>query len=398
MAITRRQFLTRSGLTVGSFLLPGAFTDALAASVDPSKVLVTVFLRGAADSLNLVIPAGDNNYYDLRPHIAIGSGSEIPLDSFFGLNPDLSPLMPLYNSGQFAIVHAVGSPDPTRSHFDAQDYMQHAAPGDKTVRDGWLNRFVGAAGISGCFGAVTMGAWDAESMRGAANTLSMSSVSDFALPGQTDIRREGLEVMFGGPNPLHDAMNQAFGCLDVAAQVGPPSSGYPSSDLAVSLSNLAAVIKADVGLQAAAVDHLGWDTHRNELVEQAALATELSGALAAFMADLGSHASRTCVLVMTEFGRRVEENLSGTDHGHGSLMFVLGGGVKGGKVYLRDDTWPGLSSQDLYDGRDLQVTTDFRDVFGEVLLRFMGLGYTATCDDVLLGYTVPNSQMLGLFA
>lgn len=397
MTLTRRQFLSRSGLAVGSLLMPGTAMNAFAA-VDPNKVLVTVFLRGAADGLNLVIPAGDSGYYDARPKVRIQPGDEIQLDGFFGLHPALAPLFPLYQSGDLAIVHAVGSHDTTRSHFDAQDYMQHASPGDKSVRDGWLNRYVARAGVSGCFGAIGMGSSEIEALAGAAETLSLRDAAQLSLPGLS-IRRDGLEMMYAGGQHagLSDGIDRALACLDPAALVGPSSTtGYPTSPLGDTMSNLAALIKADIGVHVAAVDHLGWDTHQLELNELDVHGADLAGSLAAFYDDLGSHASRTLVLVMTEFGRRVQDNMSGTDHGHGSVMFAIGGGVNGGQVYLKNDTWPGLAEQDLHEGRDLQVTTDFRDVFGEVMIRFLGLGSNPT-RDVLLDYGVPPTKMLDLF-
>jgi uncharacterized protein (DUF1501 family) len=235
-------------------------------------------------------------------------------------------------------------------------------------------------------------------MVGDAETLSLADAGQIWLPGQTDVRREGLETMFGSQHEgLSQSMAQALNCMDPASLVGAPSTGYPAGTLGDNLRHLAALIKADVGVHVAATDHLGWDTHHFELNELDQRVPELADCLAAFHADLGSHADRTLVLVMTEFGRRVRDNMSGTDHGHGSVMFALGGGVNGGQVFLRDGTWPGLSEQDLYEGRDLQVTTDFRDVFGEVMLRFLGLGFTKT-KEVLLGHSLTNSTMPGLFA
>jgi uncharacterized protein (DUF1501 family) len=394
MSITRRQFLTRTGLTVGSFLLPGGVLDARAA-VDPSKVLVTVFLKGGADGLNLVIPAGDPNYYDARPHVSIPEGDEIPLDGFFAAHPAFAPLLPVYAGGDLAVVHAVGSTDPTRSHFDARDYMNHAAPGDKSIRDGWLNRYLAKTGLEGCFTAVNIGLDESEALAGPATTLSLLEAGQLYLFGGQELRRDYLDILYTGASQhgMEFYMDQALACLDPAALVGPKSSGYPATELGADLGNLAALIKADVGVHLAGINHPGWDTHNSELRELDSQVDDLARSLAAFYNDLGSHASRTLVLVVTEFGRRLRENSTGTDHGHGSVMFLMGGGVNGGRIHLTNDLWPGLADQDLYEGRDLQVTSDFRSVYFEVLNRFMGLGSNDT-KDVLLGFGLRTLRSL----
>jgi uncharacterized protein (DUF1501 family) len=394
---SRRELLKAAAAGFGVLLVPPSLQRAHAAATD--RVLVVVFLRGAADFLNLVVPAGDPSYYALRPTIRVAPGTELALDGFFGLHPSLAPLQPWYQSGQLAVVHACGSPSATRSHFDEQDFLEHAAPGDKTVRTGWLNRYLLAAGISYGTGAISLGNRAVQALAGDAPALVMPSIASMSLAGSfPNERRAALDQMYrAAGGRLTQTAEVAFEVYDTLRAIDTTTSvTYPTSSLALALRDVAALIKADVGVRVAAADTGGWDHHIEEPTKLGGLASGLAGALHAFASDLGSHLSRTLVLVMTEFGRRARENPSrGTDHGYASAMLALGGGVSGGQVLLRDDVWPGLAPGQLFQGVDLEVTTDFRDVFAEVLARHMGLG---NLSGVFPGFSPSSSRFPGLFA
>lgn len=318
---------------------------------DRNKALVCIFQRGAVDGLNMVVPHGDPFYYRERPRIAIPrpgvTGGALDLDGHFGLHPALAPLEPLYRDGSMAIIHAVGSPDATRSHFDAQDYMESGTPGVKVTRDGWLNRYLQLQHArehqDTPFRGVAIGPQLPRALRGAAPALAIDNLRAFGLRGPVAAR---------GAEYLH-------------------------SQLGNSLRQIAQIIKADLGLEIALADVGGWDTHVNQGASEGQLAgrlTDLGRALAAFARDLGARMADVVVLTMSEFGRTVAENgNAGTDHGHGTAMLVLGGAVKGGRVCGR---WPTLDPARRFEGRDLAVTTDFRDVFAEVLTYHLGAGAT----------------------
>jgi len=361
-------------------------------------VLVTLFLRGGADGLNLVVPHGDPVYYAVRPNIRVAPGSAIDLDGFFGLHPALAPLLPQFQSGRLAAIHACGSPHDTRSHFDAQDFMEFGAPGNKTVREGWLNRFLAAAGLSDPLSAITMGNRAAKALAGPSPSLALASISDLILAGNATARRPAIEAMYASSgNPLLSWLpTTAFATADVLATVSTATSVvYPNSSLGSALKDLAALIKANIGVRLGAVDLGGWDHHFNESTDLPLVASALASGLAAFVQDLGPDLDRTVVLVMSEFGRRVGENGSlGCDHGHGGVMFALGGGIAGGRVILAGDSWPGLAPANLFEGIDVPVTTDFRDVFGELLTRHMGL---ADASGVFPGYALDPARYPGLF-
>lgn len=301
-------------------------------------MLVVVFQRGGSDGLNMVVPFGDPNYYRIRPGIAVPRAAAVDLDGFFGLHPSLAPLKPIYAAGQLAIVHAAGSPFPIRSHLEAQDCMEFGTPGVKSTRGGWLTR---------------------------------------ALPRpRTQLStRRAIE-----PVPTT-----------------PARSRYPRGKFGTSLMQIAQLIKADAGLDVASAESGGWDHHYNEagrLPSEGQLASVLSefgSALAAFRQDLGRHMENVTVVTMSEFGRAARENANrGTDHGHGNVMFVMGGGVRGGKVYGR---WPGLGANELHSGRDLAVTTDSRDVLAELVSRKLGV---QNLQQVFTGYSGGPEKFLGL--
>ena len=399
MCLSRRDFLKGAAVTAGALVLPaGLARPARAAGGEP--VLVSIFLRGAADGLNLVVPHGDPRYYEIRPHIAVPKGTELDLDGFFGLHPALAPLLPIYQAGRLAVVHAFGSPDPTRSHFEGQDFMDRGAPGDFTVYDGWLNRYLQAVGAETSLSAVSIGNAKSLSLTGAAPSLSFSSLADFRLAGRFPTqRRAAVQQMYESVQAtlLGRSAGELLEAVDQVAAIQNDSVvAYPDTEFGRALRDVAALIRADLGVRVVAVNLGGWDHHETESDDMSWMAQALAEGLAAFDRDLGSAAGRTLVVTTTEFGRNAEENGSqGTDHGHGSVSFVLGGALHGGRVLLRDGRWPGLTKAQLFEGQDLAVTTDFRDLFAEVLHRHMGLSALAP---VFPGHAVSQSRYPGLFS
>jgi uncharacterized protein (DUF1501 family) len=395
MKISRRVFLKGGGVAMlGMSTLPSFLLRAVAAAPTAGrKKLIVVFQRGAADGLNIVVPFAEQNYYKVRPTIAIpspsrgGQDAAIDLDGFFGLHPSLAPLQPLFQSQQLAIVHAVGSPDITRSHFDAQDYMESGTPGVKSTEDGWLNRSLQELPQPDAspFRAVAMGANLPRALRGAAPAVAMADVRQFRVlaPGPTGkVMAGGFEALYAQTvdQALHGTGAETFEAIEMLRRADParfqPENGakYPPGKLGQSLQQVAQLHKADIGLEVTFVDVGGWDHHVNEGGVQGQLANglrELGQSLAAFSQDMGDRMEDTVVVTMSEFGRTAHENGNrGTDHGHANCMFVLGGPVKGGKVYGQ---WPGLAPEHLYEGRDLALTTDFRAVLGEIISRHSGV-------------------------
>jgi uncharacterized protein (DUF1501 family) len=400
MTFTRRQLLQSTVVGMTAFMMPSWLRSARAAGTDP--VLVTIFQRGAADGLNTVVPAGDPFYYSSRPGIQVVAGTELPLDGFFGLNPAFVDLQGLYQAGDLAFLHAAGSPDPSRSHFDAQDFMDRAAPGNKTIVDGWLNRYLGVAGGGQPIAGISLSNASSKQLAGAAPQLAFESIASFALTGNwATERRAALDVRYGliGGTPLGQKVIDAFEAIDLVDAVDTTTSVvYPAgSELAAALKDAAALIKGNIGVRVIAISIGGWDHHTNLVAQLGALGAELSGSLKAFHDDLGSDLGRTLTLVMTEFGRRVDENGGdGTDHGHGGVMMAMGGGIAGGRVLVKDGQWPGLAPADRYIGQDLQVTTDFRDVFAEALNRHLGLAVPAM-GPVFPGFSASASRFPGLY-
>ncbi len=354
MSITRRVFVRSGGLALFSvgldplFLARAALASyrplpSLPASARP--VLVCLFQRGAVDGLNMIVPHGDPLYYRERPRIAVPRADVLDLDGYFGLHPRLAALKPLWDDKSLAAIPAIGSPDSSRSHFDAQDYMESGTPGVKTTPDGWLNRFCqhDCEHANTPFRAVAFGPQLPRILAGSAPSLAIDDLRSFGM----------------GANPMRYR----------------PANGaaYPRGRFGHALLQIAQIIKADVGLQLAFADVTGWDTHVNQGASEGQLAGRLADfgqALAAFAQDVGERMRDVVVLTMSEFGRTVRENShSGTDHGHATSMLVLGGPVSGGKVLGR---WPGLDPADRFEGRDVAVTTDFRDLCAEILARHLG--------------------------
>jgi uncharacterized protein (DUF1501 family) len=391
--LSRRVFMKNGGLALLSLGFAPAFLSRTveAATAVRRKILITIFQRGAVDGLNMVVPFGEREYYASRPSIAIPRPNDpqgaVDLDGFFGLHPRLAPLKPLWDARQLAIVHASGSPDGTRSHFDAQDYMESGTPGVKSTQDGWLNRYLHAREHADAtpFRAVALAANLPRTLQGVEPALAIGQIGQFGIRGgqATDMLQASFESEYAAAadKVLNRTGNEAFDAIKMMKAADPskyqPENGaeYPRSAFGDALRQIAQLVKADVGLEVAFAELGGWDTHVNQGSAVGQLAQRLddfSRGIAALARDLGDRMGDTVILTMSEFGRAVAENGNrGTDHGHGNAMFIVGGqNVKGGKVYGR---WPGLAREQRYEGRDLAVTTDFRAVFAEVVRTHLGV-------------------------
>ena len=369
---TRRAFLKGSSMAMfGVGAAPGWLARAASASPGGKKILVTIFQRGAADGLNVVVPFGEPRYYELRPSLAIPKSEIIDLNGFFGLHPGLAPLKQAYDAKALAVIHAAGSPDPTRSHFDAQDYMEAGTPGRKSTGDGWLNRALPPqTPQTAPLRAVALGPSLPRMLRGANPAVAVNNIADF------QVRDAASAAMFESMYSHSAAGRDTFEAVRVLQAIQKenytPAGGaaYPPGRFGQSMRQIAQLIKANVGVEVAFADIGGWDTHFNQPGQLANQLKELGQALAAFYNDLGDRMADVAVVTMSEFGRTARENGSrGTDHGHANVMFVMGGAVRGGAV-LGD--WPGLAPDQLYESRDLAVTTDFRDVLGELVTGHLG--------------------------
>ena len=409
--ISRRIFLKNGGFALVSLgFAPAFLARTVAAAQSRQRALIAIFQRGAVDGLNMIVPFGEADYYKARPSIAIGRpgsgpGAALDLDGFFGLHPRLAGLKPLYDARQLAIVHACGSPDTTRSHFDAQDYMESATPGVKSTQDGWLNRYLHAREHQKAtpFRAVALAPQLPRTLQGLAPALAIGQIDRFGIrAGQnTDMVQSSFESEYSAAadRALNTTSREAFNAIRMLKNVDPrrytPANGaeYPSSPYGAALRQIAQLVKADVGLEVAFAESGNWDHHANEGSATGLIANRLDDfgrGIGALVRDLGDRMQDVVILTMSEFGRAVAENGSrGTDHGHGNAMMVIGGGVRGGKVYGR---WPGLAREQRHEGRDLAITTDFRAVFGEVVRGHLGLTDTGR---VFPGFTPPAP--LGLF-
>jgi len=365
----------------------------LSSSAEDRDLLVVIFLRGGMDGLNAVPPYGEDAYHRLRPNLALaapkGTGDRaIDLDGFFGLHPSLAPLLPSFRDGQMAILHAVGSGDQSRSHFEAMSAMERGLPNALTgAGSGWLARYLSAtqAADDSPLRAVALGSMLPDSLRGGSAGNAIRSVSDFKLAGDASSRERFerlLKVVYAqGDDESSHAGRDTLRVLDALKSVDAAKTGrygYPEGELGEGLRQVALLAKAGVGLEVAALDKGGFDTHVAQGVGTgwlAGLLDDIARSLVAFQADMGDRMKRTTIVVMTEFGRRAYENTPlGTDHGRASAMFLLGGAVKGGKVYGK---WPGLEIDQLEDEGDLRVTTDYRNVLAEILERRMGFSQSA---------------------
>ena len=406
--ITRRVLLRDGALTaLGLSMVPGFLSrTALAAAPESRhrKVLVALFQRGGADGLNIVVPFGEKSYYDYRPTIAIRPpgpqpGSALDLDGTFGLHPALQPLLPLYQKGELGIITAVGTPDSSRSHFQAQDLMEAGVTDPKRVSTGWLNRYFQATvdPRPSPFRGTALGTTLPRSLRGQAPAIALGNVRQLGGNPVSDI----FQTQYSAETNtlLSGTARDMFQAIELLKKAAPdkqkPAEGvtYPNGPIARNLQQIAQLIKADVGLQVAFLDVGGWDHHVDEGTvdgRMAQLLRPLGAALAAFHKDLGDRMEDVVVLTMSEFGRTARENGNrGTDHGCANVMFALGGPVKGGKIY---GTWPGLAPEQLNENRDLARTTDFRDVFAEVLVQHLGCEKPAT---VFPDFTVDPKRFTG---
>jgi len=418
--MNRRFFLKSGGIALASFGLMSSAPSFLQRTVAQAltgaggvrrKTLIAIFQRGAVDGLNMVVPFGESAYYDYRPNIAIpkprSEDGAIDLDGFFGLHPALASFEPLWREQRLAIVHAVGSPDATRSHFDAQDYLETGTPGRKGTPDGWLNRLLQAHKDPRAtpFRAVAMTPNLPRILQGRAPALAMQNLADFTIRagGGAPNVQTGFEALYEqltNDRLLSEAGKETFGAISFLKRVDPgqykPANGanYPRGRFGDALRQIAQLIKAEVGLEVAFTDIGGWDTHVNQGGPRGQLAArlqEFGQGIAALVADLGPLMDDVVIVTMSEFGRTARENGNrGTDHGHANAMFVIGGATRGGRVY---GDWPGLRGDRLYEGRDLALTTDFRDVFGELARKHLRAndlttifpGYTPTKFRGLLG-------------
>jgi uncharacterized protein (DUF1501 family) len=412
MRVSRRYFLKNGGIAMlGMAALPAFLQRAVAATAAPGKKrMVVLFQRGAMDGLNVVVPFGEPNYYQFRPSIAIpqpsrgGQSAAIDLDGFFGLHPSLQPLQPLFKNGQLAIVQAVGSPDPTRSHFDAQDFMESGTPGVKSTEDGWLNRTLQVAPEpkASPFRAVAFGPYLPRTLEGAAPAVAIPDLKQFRMYGPQQTVEGGFEAMYAETvdQALRGVGQETFEAIDQLKKINPdsyqPENGaeYPTSRFGKSLQEIAELFKAEVGLEVAFLDSGGWDHHVNEGSTEGRLSNllrDLGQGIAAFHQDMGDRMGDVVFVSMSEFGRTAHENGNGgTDHGHANCMFLMGGDIRGGKVYTR---WPGMSAEQLYQGRDLAVTTDYRSVLGEIVSKHLG---DRDLGNVFPGFANDPSQFLGL--
>jgi uncharacterized protein (DUF1501 family) len=407
---TRRVFLKSTGmamLTLG--FAPSFLVRSVEASPARRKLLVAIFQRGAVDGLNMVVPYGEADYYRLRPGIAIAAPGRpdggIDLDGFFALHPRMAALQPWWDDKALAIVHACGSHDSTRSHFDAQDYMESATPGVKSTRDGWLNRYLQAAHADHpALSAVAMTRQMPRSLQGSASALAMGSVGEFGVRGGMSTQQSFEEAYAAAQDQvLRGTAGEAFDAMRTLAAAARrpyrPANGatYPGTPFGRSLQEIARLAKADVGLEIAFAESGQWDHHANQGGASGQMATrldDLARGIAALAQDLGPRMADTVIVTMSEFGRAVQENgTRGTDHGHGNAMLLLGGGVRGGNIY---GEWPGLQPEQRFEGRDLQVTTDFRDVFGEIVMRHLGADEQMAAR-VFPGYGVAPGRFRRLF-
>jgi uncharacterized protein (DUF1501 family) len=402
-SINRRVFLKQGALSficLGAgpfwgpqFLRQAAYAADLGSQSKQNKILICLFQRGAVDGLSMVVPYGDPNYYQARQDISLAAPSQaagaegvLDLDGYFGLHPSLAPLLPLYQAGHLAPIQACGSPNASRSHFDSQDLMESGVDEDKSVQEGWLNRLMGCCpedtANQTAFRAVSMTPTLPRSLQGPQDAMAIRDLDTFGMAGDIVIpvsggagSADGFESMYSGAvdTVLHGEGKDSFDALALlkktrsTAYVAQNGAKYPESGLGRNLRQIAQLIKADVGLQVAFAEMDGWDTHANQGNAKGQLATRLAtfgSSLAAFYQDMGDRMSDVVVITMSEFGRTVHQNGNrGTDHGHGTCFFALGGSIKGGKVY---GDWPTLAPDKLFQARDLAVTTDFRDVFGEI--------------------------------
>jgi uncharacterized protein (DUF1501 family) len=378
--LTRRYFMRASGIVMAGFgIAPSWLARTVRQGAGGKKVLIAIFQRGAADGLNIVVPFFEKRYYEVRPTIAVPEPGKpngaIDLDGRFGLHPSLQSLKSLWDSGQLAIVEAAGSPDPNRSHFEAQDYMESGTPG-RVAGDGWLNRALPpATPETSPLRAIAIGAKMPRTLMGNRGAVAVGNLQQFQVrdPGSSGI----LQSLYANTDDaaLVTQGKETFEAVRMIEAINrrpysPANRAQYAGEFGRSLQQIARLIKADVGVEAAFADIGGWDHHSNEVPQLANLLREFGSSISAFAYDMGDRMEDIVLVTMSEFGRTVhEDGNNGTDHGHGNVMFVVGGPIRGGKIY---GSWPGLESEQLFEKRDLAVTTDFRAVLGELVRRHLG--------------------------
>jgi uncharacterized protein (DUF1501 family) len=389
----RREFLKLSAMTSLGFLVPGTRGFAFSNGVDDpwSKKLIVVLLRGGMDGLNVVAPYGDRRYYDLRPNIALQKSEVLDLDGHFGIHPSLQPLLPIFQNKNLAFVHASGSPDATRSHFDAQDYMESGTPGNKSASSGWMNRLItelpkkeGSAVQAVSYGPVLPRIFSGPATVATIANASGVRKSVLDRPAIANVfddlyndPNDELSKVYAEGMAAHKEINMAISTpdqtMDREQQIANKGAPLPGNNAQFG-KQVAALFRKEPSLQVAFMDFGGWDTHVNEGTGKGQLAnhlTPLASGLADMVAGLGPMFKDTCIVVMSEFGRTAKENGNrGTDHGHGNVMWVIGGDVPGGRVYGR---WGGLGQNELHEARDLPTSTDFRSVLSAVLHNHLGV-------------------------
>jgi uncharacterized protein (DUF1501 family) len=395
MKITRRQFL--KGCTAGIAVVGGAQLAGLsltspsyAATLNSNQeMLITISLRGGMDGLNLIPPYTETEYYTKRPNIAVpapGSATNpaFDLDGQFGMHPAAGPLHDLYQNQDLAVIHATGLINNTRSHFDAVEFMERGTPNDKTTPTGWMTRHLISSNYSAQMPAVAAGYTTPALFRGSNVAVAIAQLDDFNFNGYwrwEDAQRYALRHMYNGDTWLHRAGEKTLNAIDIVEVADPDTytpeynATYPSGSFGDRLKILAQLIKLDVGLHLGNVDFGDWDTHEHQGTQGGGYfadhVSELANGLMAFYTDLTDYAQRLTIVVISEFGRRLRENDNqGTDHGHGNAMLVIGGNVNGGQVFT--DPWPGLAAANLDNGLDLAITTDYRRIFSEILIRRLG--------------------------
>ncbi len=413
--MNRRFFLSNGALSlVGTAMLPNFLVRAAMAgasnATSKGNRLVVVFQRGAVDGLNVVVPFREKNYYAMRPTLGIGAEKVLDLDGSFGLHPALAPFHELYAQGHLAVIHAAGSPNASRSHFDAQDYMENGTPGNSLQPDGWLNRALQVEGAltptqESPFRAVAVGNQLPKTLVGAVPALAIEDLNSFSVGGpgaKASSASNAFENIYAasGDQILRKAGDETFDAIQRMRETNPgnytPANGveYPKSAFGHNMMQAAQLIKSNLGVETVFTDVQGWDTHFNQGGETGQLAsrlTDFGASIAAFWRDLGDEAANVTLVTMSEFGRTARQNgTGGTDHGHGNVMFVLGGQVKGGRVYGK---WPGLEHEQLYQQRDLAVTTDYRAVLGELLTKTMR---STDLEKVFPGAGLNRNQFLNL--
>ena len=426
--VNRRVFLKGGALSLVTLGLSPSFLRRTALAMElpravRGKTLLVLFQRGAADALNVLVPFGDRDYYAARPQLAIATPARvggsanaagaIDLDGFYGLHPSLASFKPLWDSGMLAPIHAVGSPSATRSHFDAQDYMETGTPDRKGTTDGWLNRYLAvegtceaascAPGAAAPFRAVAMTAQTPRMLEGARPVVAMNSIDEFSIRTNGGEAQRRIEALYrtGSSDLVYGSGSDMFEALKVLRAANPqqyrPAGGveYPRSQFGQRLLQIAQLIKSGVGLEVAFADVGGWDTHVNQGGAQGQLAGRLgdfSQSIAALVADLGDRMDDVVILTCSEFGRTVRQNgTGGTDHGHAGAMFVIGGSLRSARTV--HGRWPGLAPEQLYEGRDLALTTDFRAVFSEIASTHLG---ATQLPKIFPGYTGFEKEWLGV--